>query len=156
MGGCGLRSKLLLKKRRREEEADNGEGLEFQRLPSIQNQSAEQESARGKDLGNRVRMFGRESGTSFTSSDNVGPSNSDPERDNDSRRRQQFHRPLPSVDYSTKSSKGATSRVIEVGLSMDIEDEVIQYEQEPERDTSRLVMKQLPRDQRNFLEDSSD
>jgi hypothetical protein len=156
IGGCGDRYKLLLKKHQREEEEGNTQGLEFQRLPSIPNQPAEQESARAKELENRVRMFGRESGTSFGSGEKVGSSTSNPERDNGSGKIQRFHRPSPSIDNCTKSSKAPTSGVIEVGLRLDIEDEVIQYEQEPERDTRKLFMKRLPQERRDFIEDSSD
>jgi hypothetical protein len=157
VGGCGLRSRILLDRRHREEEGTNAEGLEFQRLPSLQNQPEDEESARGKDLENRVRMFARESQSTFASHDISGPSN--PTRDNPPTRIQNFHRPFPSFDRSTKSSKGASSGVIEVGLSIDVEDQVIQYEQEPEsviqESPRRFVRDRLPH-QQDFLEDSSD
>jgi len=150
VGECGVRSRILLARRQGEEEGTNAEGIEFQRLPSLSNQPEDKEVARGRELEKRVRMFAKESGTTFASHDPSGPS---------SPRTQNFHRPFPSVDRSSNGSKRATSEVIAVGFSVDVEDQVIQYEQEPgsmiQEKPRRFVRDRLPH-QQDFLEDSSD
>lgn len=135
VGGCDIRSKLLLKKRQRE--GGNAQGLEFQRLPSIRNRPSVEVDKRKEDLENRVRMFARESGVSFAPDGHAGPSVSSSEPGDSSRRARPFHRPFPSADYSTKSLKDSTLGVIQVGIStVDVN---IQHEQAVERGAGRLV-----------------
>jgi len=93
----------------RSEEANRGQGLEFQRLDSLQGRQSEE--IKRKEAENRVRMFVRETGTST----HVQAGS----------RQVQFQRPMPAA---TLAPKQPSSGVIEVSVSVEQEDEVIQYE----------------------------
>jgi hypothetical protein len=119
LGGCGIRRKLL-ENVQRSEEASRGQGLEFQRLDSLQGRQSEE--MKRKDAENRVRMFVRETGTADL--DELEPSTSSgPSTHVQAGNRQvQFNRPMPAAKPAPSSG------VVEVTASVEQEDEVIQYE----------------------------
>ncbi|KAF8851897.1 hypothetical protein BDZ45DRAFT_129285 [Acephala macrosclerotiorum] len=159
VGGCGIRKKMLVKKVRRAEESARvrTQGLEFERLPSLQKSPSEEERKKGKEAVDRVRMFVKEIGPRDDSSNEGEGSGTSGSRVETEARVVQFHRPMPSLTYSNKStvdpmspispksrsrqntvtaispaylshSRHNTSNTIEAGLSFEPEDQVIQYE----------------------------
>ncbi|CZR59817.1 uncharacterized protein PAC_09711 [Phialocephala subalpina] len=176
VGGCGIRKKMIIKKVRRAEESTRvrTQGLEFERLPSLQKSPSEEERKKGKEAIDRVRMFVKETGPRDDSSnEGEGSGNSGTEA-----RVVQFHRPMPSLTYSNKStvdpmspispqsrsrqntvteispaylghSRPNTSNTIEVGLSFGLEDQVIQYERTESQQQGHS--RQTPGEPRRFV-----
>jgi hypothetical protein len=54
IGGCGVKRRMYARRIRRAEEGDNSGGLEFERLPSLPNQTSEDNAIK---MEKRVRMF---------------------------------------------------------------------------------------------------
>ncbi|KAG4410962.1 hypothetical protein IFR04_015909 [Cadophora malorum] len=170
IGGCGLRQKIIRKKQQRDEEASRTQGLEFERLPSLQKSASEEQRKVLRESENRVRMFARElnhNTDSIVESSTPPPPPSQPThlRAPSNTRVPQFHRPMPPRTDSTM-----TSGVIEVGIAIDPEDQVVQYEsrnpnnkkaQQPQESISErrfVTLNQrlpLPNAQDSFLSDAS-
>ncbi|PVH80644.1 hypothetical protein DL98DRAFT_515304 [Cadophora sp. DSE1049] len=160
VGGCGLKRKLIRKKQQRDEEASRTQGLEFERLPSLQKSASEEQRKVVKESENRVRMFARELGHN---TDSIAESSTPPPshvRAPSNARIPQFHRPMP-----LRTDSNMTSGVIEVGIAINPEDQVVQYESQsskkpqPQESISerRFVTERLPppKAQDSFLSDSS-
>jgi hypothetical protein len=152
----GMKRKFLEKKIQRDEESSRSQGLEFERLPSLPNMRSE--ASQGKEVEDRVRMFVRESRSPRApDSSTVSSGPSARSKTATESRVLQFHKPLPP-----KTSKEATSGVLEVGLSY--ENERAQYErleaehrQKDATESRRFVTERLPQHRQvDFLEDSSD
>lgn len=129
-GGCGLRQRLLYKKRQRDEEASRSQGLEFERLPSLNKTASEEQRKVVKESEDRVRMFTQqlacdtdfvaESSRSQPPTHQRAPSNT---------RIPQFHLPMPVLPRVMSSDTAVmTSGTIEVGKSIDPEAQVAQFE----------------------------
>ena len=119
VGGCGIRQKIIERRARREEE---GPGLEFERLPSLNTTRSEEDRKKGEEAENRVRMFSSEinnhlDGSPYARSESAG-------------RVLQFHRPSPVAARGALAppSTSGTSGTIEVGPVVDEEDPVVRYE----------------------------
>ncbi|KAG4434667.1 hypothetical protein IFR05_009842 [Cadophora sp. M221] len=136
VGGCGLKRKLILKKQQRDEEASRAQGLEFERLPSLQKSASEEQRKAVKESENRVRMFARELGRD-TDAIAVAPAPAPapvPQathlRTPSNARVPQFHRPMPPKSIANSNM---TSDLIEVGIAIDPEDPVVQYESQTKK-----------------------
>lgn len=151
VGGCDIRKKVITKKVRRAEEAARSQGLEFERLPSLQMSRSEEERKRGKEALDRVKMFVKEIGPRDDSSNEGEGSGAPGTRVDTEPRVVQFHHPMPpvtgvSVDQmspissrSRQNTVTATSpssmdhprhnisNSIDAGSSFEPEDQVIQY-----------------------------
>jgi hypothetical protein len=123
VGGCGIKRKLIEKKVQRSEEANRGQGLEFQRLDSLQGRQSEE--VKRKEAENRVRMFVRETGTEDFDESEPSTSSRPSTHVQAGSRQVQFQRPMPA---DTLAPKQPSSGVVEVSVSVEQEDEVIQYE----------------------------
>jgi hypothetical protein len=121
VGGCGIKRKLIEKKVQRSEEAN--QGLEFQRLDSLQGRQSEE--IKRKEAENRVRMFVRETGTEDFDESEPSTSSRPSTHVQAGSRQVQFQRPMPA---DTLAPKQPSSGVVEVSVSVEQEDEVIQYE----------------------------
>ncbi|RDL37488.1 uncharacterized protein BP5553_04921 [Venustampulla echinocandica] len=166
--GCGSRTGTLPKSEQRSEIGIQGaQDLEFQRLPSITHRPSVEEAARKWELERRVRMFS--GGHNAVVAPGLAPvvtHITDPSSRisrGSTTKTQRLHRPFPSI-----TSISATSRVVELGLGLDIDDLVIQYErpidettQEPHTRHSSTETKSLslaaspPRRHTAFLDDAS-
>ncbi|KAF4626181.1 hypothetical protein G7Y89_g11983 [Cudoniella acicularis] len=160
LGGCGLKRKILSKRRQRDEEANPDQSLEFQRLPSITHRPSEEERQRGQELESRVKMFARESCvsevTDFAESVHTADPSISTRSEGQSAKFVQFHRSMPSASLSRSAKSIASSKASEIGVSIS-SDPVIQRGVEEYREPRRFV-KPRPTSQTptNFLEDSSD
>jgi hypothetical protein len=149
LGGCGIRKKFIIKKVQRAEEAVRPQGLEFERLPSLQKTQSEEERKKGREAIDRVKMFVKEIGPRDDSSNEGEGSGAS---GNNEPRVVQFHRPRPSVagisidEISPVSGRSRQNTVasmspstmghsrhnisnsIDTGLSFEPDDQVIQYE----------------------------
>ncbi|KAK0106940.1 hypothetical protein ONS95_003655 [Cadophora gregata] len=123
VGGCGLRRKIVHRKQQRDEEASRPQGLEFERLPSLQKSASEEQRKAVQESENRVRMFARELNHN---TEPAAESSTPPKahlRSPSNTRVPQFHRPMPP-----RTESSLTSGLIEVGISIAPGNQVVQYD----------------------------
>lgn len=159
-----MRQKLIRKKQQRDEEASRAQGLEFERLPSLQKSASEEQRKAVRESENRVRMFARELGRDADSIAEAPAPAPQPThlRTPSNARVPQFHRPMPPKSVANSNM---TSNVTEVGIAIDPEDPVVQYESQNKKHSRaqesiserRFVNEHLPppKPQDTFLSDSS-
>ncbi len=137
VGGCGLRKKLLSKKRLRDEEARRAQGIEFERLPSLNKTASEEQRKVLKESEDRIRMFTQQlSGdTDFAAESSRSPIKTHL-RALSNTRVPQFHRPMPSA--SPGDTAIPISEDILGGMSIDPEDPVVQYERMPDNRIAQI------------------
>ncbi len=123
LGGCGMKRKLIEKRVQRSEEANRDQGLEFRRLDSLPGRPSEE--IKRKEAENRVRMFVRETGTEEFDESEPSTSSRPSTHLQAGNRQVQFNRPMPAA---TLAPKQPSSGDVEVGISVEQEDKVIQYE----------------------------
>ncbi|KUJ11882.1 uncharacterized protein LY89DRAFT_738523 [Mollisia scopiformis] len=175
-GGCGIRKKLIIKRVRRAEEAARPQGLEFERLPSLQKSPSEEERKKGKEAVDRIKMFVKEVGRDDSSNEGEGSGSSGIRVDTE--RIVQFH-PASHSKYNAADLISPVpgrageniSHSVNVAPSFEPEDQVIQYgrsesqqQQGHARQISgtgeprRFVMEHLPQTQHkhnDFIESDS-
>lgn len=173
---------MLIKKVHRDEESARvrTQGLEFERLPSLQKSPSEEERKKGKEAVDRVQMFVKEIRPRDNSSNEGGGSSTSGTRVETEARVVQFHRPMPSLTYSNKStvdpispispqsrsrqntvtavspahlghSRRNTSNTTEAGLSFEPEDQVIQYERPESQQQEQGHSRQTSGEPRRFV-----